>query len=274
MGRTGAAGRRGVRRQALRRHAPDLALVMAYGHILKPDFISVPRLGTLNLHTSILPKYRGASPIQTAVASGARETGVTLMRIVPELDAGPVADVETVPIAALDTALEIEAKLSRACVPLLRRVLPKLADGTQDFREQDHASATFCRRLDKSDGAVDFSVSAAELSSRINGLYPWPSCSVVINGQPVRLGLADQSHVLRDKDSGAPGTVLGKDEEGLLVAAGSGVLRLRRLQRPGGKMLAAAEFLRGFPVDPGAVLASQPMLPLVSDRPFPRAVRK
>src|SRR5207302_4888394 len=99
----------------------DVALVMAYGHILKDDFIATPRLGTLNLHTSLLPKYRGASPIQTAIASGDRETGVTLMRIVRQLDAGPVADCERVAVAPLDTAADIEAKLSTACVPLLAR---------------------------------------------------------------------------------------------------------------------------------------------------------
>ena len=98
----------------LKSHQPDVALIMAYGHILRQDFIAAPRLGTLNLHTSLLPKYRGASPIQTAIASGERETGVTLMRIVPALDAGPVAGVERVSIGALDTALEVETKLAGA----------------------------------------------------------------------------------------------------------------------------------------------------------------
>src|SRR5687768_1254070 len=112
----------------------DLALVMAYGHILRDDFIATPRLGTVNLHASILPKYRGASPIQTAIAQGERETGVSFMRIVRRLDAGPVADVERVPIVPLETALEIEAKLSAACIPLLERTLPSLRGGTLEFR--------------------------------------------------------------------------------------------------------------------------------------------
>src|SRR5438552_15991675 len=101
----------------------DLALVMAYGHILRDDFIATPRLGTINLHASILPKYRGASPIQTAIASGESETGVSFMRIVRRLDAGPVADVERIPIERLDTVIDIEAKLARACLPLLARTL-------------------------------------------------------------------------------------------------------------------------------------------------------
>ncbi|HLP24290.1 MAG TPA: methionyl-tRNA formyltransferase, partial [Acidobacteriota bacterium] len=140
---------------ALSGYGADLALVMAYGHILRDAFINAPRLGTLNLHTSLLPKYRGASPIQTAVASGERTTGVTLMRIVAALDAGPIADAENVTIEPRDTALTVEAKLSAACVPLIARALPRLASGTQTFEEQNHADATFCRKLEKTDGVLD-----------------------------------------------------------------------------------------------------------------------
>lgn len=256
-------------REQLAALQPDLTLVMAYGHILKQDVIDVPRLGTFNLHTSILPKYRGASPIQTATAAGETVTGVTLMRLVLELDAGPVADVERVAIGSLDTAAEVEAKLAQACVPLLQRILPGILAGTQTFTDQPAADVTFCRRLEKTDGVLDFAAPAAALAARINGLNPWPGCAVEINGQAVKLGLADTS-----ANSGAPlpapaGTVLGHDADGLLVATGQGVLRLRRLQRPGGKLLPASDFLRGFPVAPGTVLPSQAMPPLVGDRPFP-----
>lgn len=255
-------------RQQLAACASDAALVMAYGHILKDDFIATPRLGTLNLHTSILPSYRGASPIQSAIASGERETGVTLMRIVRKLDAGPVADVERVKIGALDTALDLEARLAAACVPLLARALPRLADGGLVFNEQDESAATYCRKLQKEDGAIDFAADAATLAARVNGLFPWPGCVVEINGQPVRLGLADA--VPASEPAGSPpaaaGAVLGADEAGLLVQAGAGALRLRRLQRPGGKMLPAADFLRGFPVAPFTPLASRPMPALVERR--------
>lgn len=253
-------------------YSADLALVMAYGHILRDAFINAPRLGTLNFHTSLLPKYRGASPIQTAVACGERETGVTLMRIVAELDAGPIADTERVTIEPLDTALSVEAKLAAACVPLLARALPKLAAGTQTFREQDHAAATFCRKLEKTDGALDFARPAAELAARINGLFPWPATTVEIAGQPIKFGAAEVCNVLRDKPA-EPGAVLEGDGRSLDVATGDGVLRLRRLQRPGGKMLDAAEFLRGFPIAPGTRLASTPMPALVAPRPFPRPAR-
>ncbi|MBI2812840.1 MAG: methionyl-tRNA formyltransferase [Opitutae bacterium] len=248
---------------------PDLVLVMAYGHILKPDTIATPRLGTLNLHTSVLPKYRGASPIQTAIACGDTGTGVTLMRMVRQLDAGPVASVERVSIAPLDTAVEVGAKLAAACVPLLARCLPAIAAGKQAFTDQSASHATYCRKLEKTDGVLDFARPAALLAARINGLMPWPGCAVKINGQAVKLGLAEACNVLIDKLPG-PGEVAGSDAEGLLVGTGQGTLRLRKLQRPGGRMLPAAEFLRGRPVAAGTRLPSHPMPALVADKPFPR----
>ena len=244
----------------------DVALIMAYGHILKQAFIDTPRLGTLNLHTSLLPKYRGASPIQTAVANGERETGVSLMRIVKQLDAGPVADAERVVIGVLDTALEIEAKLASACVPLLARALPNFASGELVFTEQDHAAATFCRKLTKEDGGLNFADSAAVLAAHINGLFPWPACSVEIAGQVVKIGLAEALPATQQNNPLGyfPGQALGADEVGLKVATGAGVLRLLKLQRSGGKMLSAGEFLRGFPVVSGTRLASRPMRVLVT----------
>jgi methionyl-tRNA formyltransferase len=258
--------------------APDAGLVMAYGHILRDDFIGTPRLGMLNLHTSLLPKYRGASPIQTAVASGERITGVTLMRIVRRLDAGPIGDVERVRVEPLDTASDVEAKLSAACVPLLARALPQFAAGKLEFTVQDDAAATYCRKLEKDDGGIDFAAPASVLAARINGLFPWPTCTVTMNGQLVKVGLADAITVealagavgaqgnFPAQPGHAPGEVIGADEHGLLVATGDGVVRLRKLQRPGGRMLAAAEFLRGFPVPPASRLPSVPMSVLVTER--------
>lgn len=253
--------------QQLAAFQPDLSLVMAYGHLLKQDVIDTPRLGTLNLHTSILPQYRGASPIQTATACGEKETGVTLMKMVLALDAGPVAGVERVPIGPLDTTAEVEAKLAQACVPLLTRCLPAIAAGSQVFTPQPEADVTFCRRLVKGDGLLDFAAPATVLAARINGLNPWPGCSVGINGQTVKLCQADVCHLLYDKPS-VPGTLIGTDPDGLLVAAGQGTLRLRLLQRPGGKLLPAAEFLRGFPIAAGTILPSNTMPALVASAPF------
>lgn len=215
---------------------------------------------------------RGASPIQTAVATGEPETGVAFMRIVAELDAGPVADVQRVPIGPLDTALDVEAGMAAACVPLLARTLPRLAAGQLEFVPQEHARATFCRKLEKTDSSVDFRRPAAEVAARINGLMPWPGCATEWAGQPLKLGLADVAEAATV--SGAtPGEVVGAETSGLLVVCGTGVVRLRRLQRPGGRMLPTDEFLRGCPIPAGTVLPSRETPPLVSDRPFPR-VRK
>jgi methionyl-tRNA formyltransferase len=241
----------------------EAGLVLAYGHILRDDFLAVPPRGVLNLHVSLLPRYRGASPVAAAIASGEAVTGVTLMRIVRQLDAGPVADAETVPIGPLDTAAEVEARLAEACVPLLARSLPKLGRGELSFTAQDPAAATYCRKLAKADGVLDFAAPAAVLAARINGLFPWPGCAAELAGEPLRIGLADTA---APSDPAPPGTVLGADADGLLVATGAGTLRLRRLQRPGGRLLAAGEFLRGRPIPPGTRFPSRPMPPLVEKR--------
>lgn len=253
-------------RQDLAALRPDLTLVMAYGHILRDDVIATPRLGTLNLHTSILPRYRGASPIQTAVASGERATGVTLMRIVRALDAGPVADTEPVSIGPLDTALDVEARLAVASERVVSRALPLLRNGNLRFVEQEEARATYCRRLSKEDGALDFCRAARELAARIRGLNPWPGCAFPWGDGVIKVGLAE---AIAEGATGVPGTIIAAGEAGVDVVTAEGVVRFLRLQRAGGRMLPAGEFVRGCPLPLGSVLMSRPMRPLVSDRPFP-----
>ena len=245
----------------------DAALVMAFGQLLKDDFLGAPRLGVFNLHTSLLPKYRGACPATVAIAGGDAETGVTFMRVVRKLDAGAIVDQQRVPIGLHETTASLEAALGVAAAPLTARCLTSLSEGMLASREQDETQVSYCRRLAKTDGVLDFSRPVAELARRINALMPWPGCSVEIAGTPVKLGLAEAESC----DCGAaPGTVLAPEPDALRVATAGGVLRLLRLQRPGGKMLPAAEFLRGFTVPAGTVLASQPMPPLVAPVPFPR----
>ena len=188
------------------------------------------------------------------------------MRIVRRLDAGPVADVERVSIESLDTALDIETKLAAACPELVVRSLTALAEDRLAFREQNEAAATFCRRLAKEDGVLDFAATADVLAARINGLFPWPACHAEVNGQIVKFGLADA--VAASELKSEAGVVLGQDRHGLLIATADGTLRVRRLQRPGGKMLDATEFLRGFPIAVRTTLASQAMPPLVGSVPF------
>lgn len=239
----------------------DSILVMAYGHILSQKLIDTPRCGIWNLHTSKLPKYRGASPIQCAVASGDSETGVSLMQLVREMDAGPVLDVENVSIGELDTALDVEARLAAACPALLERGLPKVHAGEAVAREQDADAVSYVRKLSKEDGELDFRVPAPVLACRINGLFPWPGTRAQLGEVVIKLGLA-----MADNEAfrAEPGTVLGLEESGLRVACGEGSLLLKRLQRPGGKMLEAADFARGFALHEGAVFESKAMTELVS----------
>jgi methionyl-tRNA formyltransferase len=143
--------------------------------------------------------------------------------------------------------------------------MPQLMEDALPMRAQDDAAATYCRKLEKEDGALDFAAPAAVLAARINGLFPWPGCSVEIAGQIVKIGLADVADSPADS-ARQPGEVLGADSEGLLVATGEGVMRLRRLQRPGGRMLGAGEFLRGFAIPAATVLPSRPMTTLVTRR--------
>ncbi|BET66923.1 methionyl-tRNA formyltransferase [Opitutales bacterium ASA1] len=251
--------------------APDAVLVMAYGHILRQQWIDAPRFSIWNLHASLLPRYRGASPIQGAIVNGDDASGVCLMRIVRELDAGPVLDRESVPIEPCDTGADLEAKLAACCVPLLRRSLSRALVSEPAVVEQEHAAATFTRRLRKEDGRIDWTAPAAIVARRINGLFPWPSVAIELAGTSVRVGLAEVEQTAEPMP-GVAGEVLpasGGGVDALRVRAGDGgVVRLLRLQRPGGRMLPAAEFLRGLPVAAGSVIPSAPMPELVAAQPW------
>ncbi len=253
--------------QWLKDSGADIALVMAYGHLLKPDFLAVPALGFLNLHGSLLPAYRGASPITAAIAQNLSMTGVSLMRVVAAMDAGAVCDTESFALDPEDTCEDARIKAAAACVPLLARALPSVLDGTARFTEQDAALVSYTRKVDKADGILDFSRPACELAARVRALSPWPACGVDFEGTHIKIFEArafDEAH------AAIPGTVLHAGEHGLRVAAGEGILNLTQLQRPGGKRLCAAEFLRGFPIKIGTIFPSVPMPPLVSPTPFPR----
>jgi len=252
----------------LRGHRVDIALVMAYGHILRRALLdSVPR-GMWNLHASLLPTYRGASPVETVLASGEKETGVTLMGMVEQMDAGSVAGMERVPILSTDTGPILRNRLAEACVPLLQRHLRVLVDGTIKLHAQDEAKASYTRKLTKADGQADFTLSAVELERRLRAWQPWPGMSVEHHGQVLKMGAA---MVVAESAEGVPGTILRANENGVDVATGMNVLRIQMLQRPGGRMLPVAEFLRGYHFEIGECLPSRPQRPLVSPKPFPRA---
>lgn len=237
----------------------SLGFVMAYGHFLPKALREAPSLGLLNFHGSLLPAYRGASPVETAIAMGGRETGVCLMRIVKEMDAGAVADCQRVRIEASDTAIDVRAKVGAAVVPLLERTLAAAVRGDLDFNGQDAKRATYCRKIGKEDGALDFTQSATMIEARLRAFTPWPGGYFEHGSQRIRVG---RCTVTASLESAEPGRVLSVGHT-LEVATTEGVLQIHELQRPGGRMLPVADFVRGYPVGVGEVLPSVAGAPLL-----------
>ncbi len=236
-----------------------LAFVMAYGHFLPKSVREAPARGMLNFHGSILPAYRGASPVETALAMGEEETGVCLMQVVREMDAGAVADCERIPIRDSDTGPELRARVGQAAVPLLTRNLKAALAGALSSSPQDHSAATFCRKISKEDGALDFEQSAREIDRRLRAFTPWPGGYFHYREQTIKVGLAE---VNPQSINASPGTIV-RVGESLDVATTEGIIRFHVLQRPGGRMLPAEAFLRGFPIEPGDCLPSVKAAPLV-----------
>lgn len=232
----------------------SLAFVMAYGHFLPRSIREAPERGLLNFHGSILPAYRGASPVETAIAMGEAETGVCLMQVVREMDAGAVADCERVRIDEADTAPEVRTKVGQAVVPLLRRNLVQALVGELPFEPQHAAQATFCRKIKKEDAALDFHLSAQEIDRRLRAFTPWPGA--YFDHGPVRIKVGRASW-LPVAATAQPGTVLATGAT-LDVATGGGILQIYELQRPGGRMLPVQEFLKGYRIEVGTILPSVP----------------
>jgi methionyl-tRNA formyltransferase len=228
--------------------APDLFVVVAYGRILPPDLLAIPRLGPWNVHASILPKLRGAAPIQWAVIRGENTTGVTIMRMEEGLDTGPVAAQATEPILPTDTAAALSARLAPLGARLLVATLPTIVDGSLRLCQQDHAAATLAPPLDKRDGYLDFRQTALEVSARARGVDPWPGATAPIEGQAARLF---QPTVVAGH--AGPGEFLGLVPEGLAVACGDGAVAFAEIQMPGRKRMPARALLAGRPIRPGTV---------------------
>ncbi|MFQ3226061.1 MAG: methionyl-tRNA formyltransferase [Lentimonas sp.] len=240
-----------------------VALVMAYGHFLQKSLREAAAHGMWNFHGSLLPKYRGASPVETALASGDAETGVGLMQVVKEMDAGAVADVETVRIGEQDTGPELRAKVGEAVVPLLRRNLEAMLAGELQFAEQDLSQVTYCRKMCKEDGAVDFTLSASEIYNRLRAFTPWPGGYFDHGEERIKVGRAS---VELDRSVAEPGTVLST-ELAVRVATGEGAICFHELQRPGARMLPVADFLRGYPMAEGDPLVGGSAEALVRKEP-------
>lgn len=251
----------------LRAEAVDLGVVMAYGQILKEDFLAAPRAGFVNFHGSLLPALRGATPVEGALAEGWDRTGVSLQQVVRRLDAGPLHASATLAIRPGEGRGDLRARLGELAGELAATALPAILDGRATPVPQDEALVTFTRRLDRQDAALDFHAAATALAARIRALEGWPGSTFEHGDTTIKVGAAQAT---ADAPGAAPGLILAADRSGVRVACGQGALLLTRLQRPGGKMLPAGEFLAGFPLAPGQVLASRAMPALVSPTPFPR----
>ncbi|HSL23398.1 MAG TPA: methionyl-tRNA formyltransferase [Vicinamibacterales bacterium] len=226
----------------------DLGVVAAYGRILPEAVIATPRLGLINIHASILPRYRGAAPVHRAVIAGEAETGVSIMRVVRELDAGPVFAVGTRAIGPEETSEEVERALAEIGAELCVNVVDDLAQGTAREVPQDDRLATYAPRLTKAEGVLDWRRSAIELHNRVRGLHPWPLAQAALGGERLlvlRTGLA--SH----ETPGAPGEVVHAAGDEFLVATGNGTLRILELQPEARRAMRAREFLAGRRVKPG-----------------------
>jgi methionyl-tRNA formyltransferase len=234
----------------LRDWRPDLGVVAAYGKILTDAVLEIPRLGLINVHASILPKYRGAAPVHRAVMAGEHETGVTIMRVVKALDAGPMMSKATRRIDEHETSADVERDLATLGARALVEVVDAMAEGRTTETPQNDSQATYAPKIEKSDGAVDWSRPARDIHNQIRGLYPWPHAFAELEGERTIVLKSAIEHE-REVDA-SPGVILEARGGDLLVATGRGVLRLLMLQREGRRPVTAREFMAGRRILPGA----------------------
>ena len=231
----------------LRELAPELVVVAAYGRILPDDILALPPMGCINVHSSLLPKYRGAAPINWAVIRGEKETGVTIMYMAGELDAGDIIAQETTHIDPEETVENVHDRLADLGGRLLVQTVAELAAGTARRIPQDHSQATLAPMLSRELSPIDWSRSGWDIHNQIRGLVPWPATSTYIfSAEPVKVF---KSTLLDQGTDKQPGTVVAAGKEGIDVACGDGrLLRILELQAPGGKRMSAASYLAGHPI--------------------------
>lgn len=233
----------------LRALAPDVCVVVAYGKILPPDVLATPRFGCLNVHASLLPKYRGAAPIQWAIIRGERETGVTLMQMDAGMDTGDMLGKRTLAIDEWVTAGQLHTRLAPLGAELLVEGLAKLKAGTLERHEQNDAEATMAPMLTKETGRVDFAAGARAVRDLVRGCDPWPTAYTLLGGEPLKLFRAK---IVSGR--GTPGLVLGADRDGLIVGCGDDAVAFAELQLPGKKRMSATALLSGRPMPAGTKL--------------------
>lgn len=226
--------------------APELIVVAAYGRILPDEILAAPPVGCINVHSSLLPAYRGAAPINWAVLNGDKESGVTIMHMAHDLDAGDIIAQTATPIDPDETAPELYTRLADLGAKLLVSVVSDLAAGTASRTPQDHSKATLAPMLSKELSPMDWNRTAGQLHNQVRGLIPWPAAVTTLSGNRCKVF---STTVLPDHTEAAPGTILRADKAGIDVACGEGtLLRIDELQPDGGKRMKAADYLRGHPI--------------------------
>jgi methionyl-tRNA formyltransferase len=238
-------------REELQGYGADVFAVTAYGRILPGALLNLPPLGTINVHGSLLPKYRGAAPVQWAILNGESEAGVTIMQMDEGLDTGAILLPGAIPIAADDTATTLATKLAALGGRLLVEALDKLQRGALKPQPQQENLVTMAPPLTKEEGRIDWFESALAISCRIRGLDPWPTAYTFLNGKRLRLF---KPEIISHADTAEPGTILAADQNGLLIATGRDALLLREVQLEGAKRMGVGPFLQGRNLEPGARL--------------------
>lgn len=235
----------------LRAYALDVLVVVAYGLILPQAVLDMPRYGCLNIHGSLLPRWRGAAPIHRAIEAGDTETGVCIMQMDAGLDTGGVVDEARLPILPTETTAQLHDRLAALGAARIVAVLRQLAAGeTLVVQAQPEAGVTYAHKLEKVESLLDVTAPATLLDRKIRAYNPFPGAVLQAGDKPIKIWQASLV-----AGQGTPGTVLAADESGVLVACGEGALRLEVLQAPGGKRLPAGEFLRGHPLPVGTILS-------------------
>jgi len=235
----------------LRESKPDLVVVVAYGQILPQVILDLPKFGCLNVHTSLLPKFRGAAPIQWAIATGETETGVTIMKMDAGLDTGPVVSQRRTPILPADDSATLHDRLARLGAELLAQTIPDFVAGKIQPSPQPAVGVSHAPKIKKEDGRIDWNQPAGTIWNRLRAFTPWPGAFTFLTGEP-------KPHLLKIwkaevvEKSGQAGAVLSADKNGILIACGLNALRILELQREGGKRLTAEQFLAGHPLKAGA----------------------
>ncbi len=238
--------------EQLAQYQADLMIVVAYGLLLPKTVLDTPRLGCVNIHASLLPRWRGAAPIQRAIQAGDKESGVTIMQMDVGLDTGPMLLERVTPIDARETGASLHDRLSTLGAEAVLHAIDAIAAGTAKPVEQPKEGATYAAKIRKEEALIDWSKSAVEIDRLVRAFNPWPIAETRWNGQQLRVW---ESSPLDKKCSAAPGTVVATSSDGIEVATGEGTLQLTRVQAAGRKAMAAADFLRAHRPE-GAVLGS------------------